>query len=187
MIKFNVVYNKGGIMKKENDWDKYFLNMCNTVAGNSKCLSRKIGAIIVNDNSIVSTGYNGAARGIPECQHRYKLDVLIIEKCKDIKHIDTNICPRYTLNYKSGEGLDICIAGHAERNALINAARVGVATKGLKMYMNCPISCKDCLTEIINAGIEEIIVTSMDYYDEASKYIIKYSDLKVCVFDCDID
>ena len=175
-------------MGKNNDWDKYFLNICNAVAQNSKCLSRKIGAIIVNDKSIVSTGYNGAARGIPECQYRYKLDPMVIERCK--KHngvVDESLCPRYALEYKSGEGLDICIAGHAERNALINAARVGVATKGLKMYMNCNISCKDCLTEIINAGIEEIIVLSMDHYDEASKYILKFSDLKVRLFDCDME
>ena len=172
-------------MKKDNNWDKYFLNICNAVAENSKCLSRKIGAIIVKDNIIVSTGYNGPPRGVPECQNRYTLDERVVDKCKGMD-IDKNVCPRYTLGYKSGQGLDICIAGHAERNALINAARVGISTKGLKMYMNCPTSCKDCLIEIINAGIEEIIVTEGDFYDETSKYLLEHSNLKVRKFNCDM-
>jgi dCMP deaminase len=76
------------------------------------------------------------------------------------------------LGYKSGEGLDLCVAGHAERNALINAARNGIAVKGTTIYMNCPIPCKDCLIEIINAGISEIVVTEQSFYDETSKYIL---------------
>ena len=91
-------------------------------------------------------------------------------------------CPRYYFGFESGKGLDICIAGHAERNSLINAARVGIKTKGLKMYMNCSIPCGDCLIEIINAGIEEIICIDETYYDEKSKYLLKHSNLKVRYF-----
>lgn len=188
-----------------NKWDKYFLNICKSVATNSKCLSRQIGAIIVKDKSIISTGYNGPPRGIPECDLRYINDgnlktlleksplnkpVLIKENDKippslypkGYIGVRTNICPRQVLGYKSGEGLGICIAGHAERNALINAARNGINVKDASIYMDCPIPCKDCLIEIINAGIGEIVCTSLDYYDETSKYIKQNSNLIIRSF-----
>ncbi len=145
-------------------WDEYFLKVCNTVAENSKCHSRQVGAIVVIDNSIISTGYNGPPRGVPDCKFR-----------------DSNSptgCPRHALGYKSGEGLEWCVAGHAERNALINAARHGVCVKGATMYMNCGIPCKDCLIEIINAGITEIVVTNLEYYDKMSEYLLRTSGLK---------
>ena len=77
----------------------------------------------------------------------------------------------------------MCVAGHAERNALINAARQGVATKGAKLYMNCGIPCTPCLVEIINAGIEEIIVTKLTYYDESAEYLVNNSKLKVRTYE----
>lgn len=194
------------------NWDKYYLDLCNTVATNSKCLSRKIGAIIVMDKSIISTGYNGPPRGIPFCGKRWNLDDMYISKLreryseetfktsdiysrlkecglghvmplpKNIVELETT-CPRRVLGYKSGEGLDLCVAGHAERNSLINAARHGIAVKGAIMYMNCPIPCKDCLIEIINAGISEIVVSKLEYYDKISDYIVKESDIKIRVFN----
>ena len=56
------------------NWDTYFLKVCETIALNSKCLSRKIGAIIVRDKSIISTGYNGPPSGVDPCSYRYTLD-----------------------------------------------------------------------------------------------------------------
>jgi dCMP deaminase len=178
-------------------WDAYYLRLCRAVASNSSCLSRKIGAILVQDKSIISTGYNGPPRGIPRCDKRWGVDTCLPEmpKCEEQEGIDTcspvipecekdddGRCPRRVLNYPSGKGLEICIAGHAERNALINAARNGICTKGTIMYMDCPISCKDCLIEIINAGVEEIVVTTLDYYDPASKYLVEHSGIKVRTF-----
>ena len=165
------------------NWDQYYLNICNAVAQNSKCLSRKIGAILVKDKSIISTGYNGPPRSVPHCSERYLLDPVIRELTKDIP-IDRGICPRQCLGYKSGEGLHLCVAGHAERNALINAARHGICTKGSTIYMTCGIPCKDCLIEIINAGVSEIVVTDMNsFYDTMSEYLIKHSNLKIREFD----
>jgi len=175
------------------NWDKYFFDLCNTIATNSKCLSRKLGSVIVFDKSIISTGYNGPARGIPSCSERYKLDEYYISKLKEksgkdpkkdnitqaMETILQETCPRYVLGYKSGQGLDLCVAGHAERNAIVNAARHGIAVKGAIMYMNCPISCKDCFTEIINSGIDEIVCTKLEYYDEVTKYIVKESKINV--------
>jgi len=166
-------------------WDKYYLDICNTVATNSKCLSRQIGSILVRDKSIISTGYNGPPRGVSHCGRRYLCDDGLVAELKgrNIKNIDFTKCPRQTLGYKSGEGLEWCIAGHAERNVLINAARAGIATKGAKLYMDCGIPCKDCMVEVINAGIEEVIVTKLSYYDFMSKFLVQESKIKVRVFD----
>jgi len=190
-------------------WDKYYYGLCKEVSKNSQCLSRKIGAILVKDKSIVSTGYNGPPRGVRTCDERWLVVHDTMRKVaieKSVKHpgndgissfenIDRNSdfyknhlegkCPRYVpeMGFKSGEGLEWCVAGHAERNALINAARVGIATKGLKIYMDCGVPCTPCLVEIINAGIEEIIVTGMTFYDQSSEYLIKESRIPIRVYD----
>ena len=164
-------------------WDTYFLDICNTVSTNSKCLSRKIGAIIVRDKSIISTGYNGPPRGVQSCSERYKNDEKLIQLINK-EHIqpeakDMNTCPRYYLGFKSGEGLEWCVAGHAERNAIVNAAREGVSVKGAIMYMNCGRSCTPCLIEIINSGISEIVTIKSTYYDLMGEYLVRESGLKV--------
>jgi len=154
-------------------WDEFFMQVAKEVAQNSKCLSRSIGAVIVRDKSIVSTGYNGPPRGVPECWNRnpnYERK-----------------CPRQLKGFKSGEGLYLCIAGHAERNAIVNAARFGIETKGTTLVCYCGIPCKDCLIEIINAGVIEIVykkgsstgVAGGDYYDHLSKYLVENSDILV--------
>jgi len=168
------------------NWDKYYLDICKVVAENSKCLSRKIGAVMVRDKSVISTGYNGPARGIPSCNKRYKIDeyfrMMLIDKGLDPDECDNNICPRYTLGFKSGEGLEICIAAHSERNAILNAARQGICTKESIIYMNCNVPCKECLTELINAGVREIVCTEITYYDKMSEYLINNSNLVVRTF-----
>jgi len=164
------------------NWDKYYLSICEAVALNSKCLSRKIGAIIVLDKSIVSTGYNGPPRGVPDCSKRYFLDRNLRDKGLNTINFETT-CPRQAMGFKSGEGLEYCIAGHAERNALINAARHGIAVKDATMYMTCPIPCKDCLVEIINAGISEVVVTKLSLYDISSQYLCEYGNIKIREYD----
>jgi dCMP deaminase len=170
------------------EWDKYFYTICKAVSSNSKCFSRQIGAILVKDKSIISTGYNGPPRGIPTCDKRYKLDnnlrQMFIEKGIDINNdsLFKGKCPRRILGYGSGEGLQYCVAGHAERNCLINAGRNGISTKYTKMYMTCSIPCSPCLVEIINAGVEEIIVSELNYYDVSAKYLIEQSELTVRKF-----
>ena len=168
--------------------DEWYYNICEEVSQNSKCLSRKVGAILVIDKSVVCQGYNGPPRGVPHCWDRYYIDPKLRELLtKDGKTPDENdirtVCPRYIAGFKSGEGLEWCVAGHGERNALINAAREGIRTKGAKMYMNCAVPCSPCLTEIINAGIEEIIITKEFYYDVSAEYLLKNSHLKWRIFD----
>jgi len=164
--------------------DQWYLEICDKIAEMSKCLSRKVGAIIVIDNSIIAQGYNGPPRGVPHCVERYDCDeeLKLITKSV-IGRINKQLCPRYNLGYGSGKGLEWCIAGHAERNALINAARHGIKVKGATMYMNCGIPCTPCLIEIINAGIEEIVVIDLEYYDKMSKFLLEKSGLKFKLFE----
>lgn len=177
-------------MNRGMEWDEWYHEICTTVAKKSQCLSRKIGAVLVRDKTIVSQGYNGPPRGVPHCWQRYninvdpKLHALLTKDGKTPSQEDiNNICPRYIAGFKSGEGLDWCVAGHAERNALINAARHGIKTKGAKLYMNCGVPCTPCLVEIINAGVEEIIITKMEFYDQSSEYLLKNSSLQYRVYD----
>lgn len=170
-------------------WDIYFHKICEAVASKSPCLSRKIGAILVKDNVVVATGYNGPARGVPHCGHdRFMKDEALKEALRNVitewprKTIDTT-CPRRLLKFKSGEGLHLCPAEHAERNCIASAARVGVSVKDTTLYMNCCIPCKNCLTLLINAGIKEVVVDNKTPYDKYSKFILDYSTIKIREFE----
>jgi len=173
--------------------DRWFYDLAVTVGSYSKCHSRKIGAVLVRDNSVISTGYNGPPRGVPTCDQRWVIDKVFKEKyghhIKPDEEKGTTpqdpkgICPRRIIGFPSGQGLEICPAGHAERNTLINAARLGVRTDKTKLYMSCGIPCTPCMAEIINAGVEEIICCKVAAYDETSVYLLENSDLKVRLFD----
>jgi dCMP deaminase len=174
-------------------WDEYFYTLCKAISSKSPCLSRKIGAVLVRDHSIVSTGYNGPPRGIPHCGHdRFmkdeylsKLitadpDYQLIWGAQDI----ANTCPRRLLQYESGEGMELCPAQHAEENAVSNAARIGASVIGTTLYMNCVIPCQKCFGTLINAGIVEIVVESIEVYDKHTKFLIDNSNIKIRKFLC---
>jgi dCMP deaminase len=172
-------------------WDTYFHSVCTTIATNSPCLSRKIGAILVRDNSIISTGYNGPARGIPHCgAPRFLAD----DSLKQLPYlIETNelysqteinnTCPRKLLGFDSGRGMEYCTAQHAEENCISNAARNGVSVLGSILYMNCVIPCKNCFSTLINAGITEIVVDDVEFYDIHTKFIADNSSIKIRSFN----
>jgi len=183
-------------MKRGMEWDQWYHEICIIVAKKSQCLSRHVGAILVRDKAIVSQGYNGPPRGVQTCDKRWLNDPELrkaagfeteyskyINQTQIERKYETElkgICPRYIpeMGFKSGEGLEWCVAGHAERNVLINAARLGIPTKGAKMYMDCGIPCTPCLVEIINAGIEEIIVTKLEFYDQSAEYVLNEGKIK---------
>lgn len=117
-------------------WDEYFLQLAELVASRSTCLRRQVGAVLVRDERIISTGYNGAPRGIRHC-----LEVG---------------CLREKEGIPSGQRYELCRGVHAEQNAIINAAYYGVATNGAVLYCtNQP--CIICARMIINAGIRKVI------------------------------
>ncbi|MBN1883945.1 MAG: cytidine/deoxycytidylate deaminase family protein [Candidatus Krumholzibacteriota bacterium] len=107
------------------------------VAERSTCLRRKVGAIIVRDKRIVSTGYNGAPRGIRHC-----LEVG---------------CMREEMGIPSGERHELCRGAHAEQNAIIQAAGSGRSLEGTTMYCTTA-PCSTCTKMIINAGITRLVL-----------------------------
>jgi len=167
-------------------WDRYFWETAKVVALNSRCLSRRMGCLLVKDNRILCTGYNGPPAGVPHCgTARLEKDAWLREMGEDVLTGDKvdRVCPRALLGYKLGERLDICIGAHAERNALITAARYGISTDGASLYVTGEVPCKDCLIEIINAGIKEVVCTRMSFYDDMSKFLVDESGLKVRLFE----
>ena len=159
MNRFQLMFEDPESQKR---WDNYFHKICEAVSTKSPCLSRQIGAILVRDKSIISTGYNGPARGYKHCRGN---------KPKTIAAHAT--CPRKLKGYTSGEGLHECPAGHAEVNSIINAARNGVSVMGATLYMNCIIPCKDCAIAIVNAGIKEIVIDELTPFHEMSLGILE--------------
>lgn len=172
------------------EWDSYYHEVCKAVSHKSPCLSRKIGAILVKDHSIVSTGYNGPSRGIPHCGHdRLMRDNTIHPELynglNNVIHPTrwNNECPRKIMAYASGEGMEWCPAQHAEENCISNAARLGTPTVGTILYMNCIVPCKNCFGTLINAGIVEIVVDKVDCYDKHTQYLIDNSSIKIRSFE----
>jgi dCMP deaminase len=142
---------KMGRVEKEN----YYLDIAQTVAERSTCLRRRYGAIIVRNDEIIATGYNGAPRGRKNC-------------------VDLNYCTREAMNIPSGQRYELCRSVHAEANAIISAARRD--TLGATLYMACTdpntgalipnsTSCTMCRRHIINAGIARVVIrdTPTDY------------------------
>ncbi|MCG2711048.1 MAG: cytidine/deoxycytidylate deaminase family protein [Candidatus Omnitrophica bacterium] len=138
-------------------WDKYFLSIAKLVAERSTCLRRHVGAVIVKDKRILTTGYNGAPSGLDHC--------------------DKTGCLREKLNVPSGQRHELCRALHAEMNAILQAAQYGISLNESIIYCtNHP--CIICAKMIINAGIKRIVVLS-SYPDEFAKEFLKEADIEV--------
>ena len=140
---------------KRIDKENYYLDIAQTVCERSTCLRRCYGAIIVQNDEIISTCYNGAPRGRKNCA-------------------DLNFCTREAMNIPSGQRYELCRSVHAEANCIISAARKD--TLGATIYMVCvdpktgnlipgSTSCSMCRRLIINAGIRRIVIrdTATDY------------------------
>ena len=133
---------------KRIDKENYYLDIAETVLERSTCLRRCYGAIIVKNDEIVSTGYNGAPRGRKNC-------------------MDMGYCAREAMNVPSGERYELCRSVHAEMNAIISAARRD--TLGATLYlagreaktgelMEHATSCSMCRRVVINAGIDRVVI-----------------------------
>ena len=134
------------------------MKIVNDVATRSTCLRRQIGALVVKNNVIVSTGYNGAPKGFPHC-----LDVG---------------CRRDKLNIASGERHEECVGVHAEQNALLQAGR---AAESATLYVNA-YPCKICAKLIINAGIIKVVITG-DYSDKEGLEYLKIAGIEIAFLD----
>ncbi|MBI4687376.1 MAG: dCMP deaminase family protein [Nitrospirae bacterium] len=132
------------------DWDDYFIEIAKVVSSRATCMRRRYGAVIVKDNVIISTGFNGSPRGVPNC-------------------IDTGRCTRKELNIPSGERYELCEAVHAEQNAIINGSpeRMKDATIYIAGFEEDNTfaegtPCLLCKRMIRNAQITEIVYLRKD-------------------------
>ena len=135
-------------MSKRRDKINYYLDIAETVSERSTCLRRRFGAIIVKNDVIVSTGYNGAPRGRQNCNELGK-------------------CYRDALGIPKGERYELCRSVHAEANAIISASREQMLDSTLYMCCTDPKtgeiiggmnSCMMCKRQIINAGISRVVI-----------------------------
>lgn len=138
-------------------WDEYFMSMAELASRRSTCLRRQIGAVIVRDNQVLATGYNGAPKGLVNC-------------------CDINKCVRQEMGIPSGERHELCRAVHAESNAITQCAVNGVSCKGGTMYVTAS-PCVMCLKQIINAHIVRIVAKEM-YPDDLSRDMLKESNIQ---------
>ncbi len=118
------------------DIDTYFMSIAELVKKRSTCIKQHVGAVLVKDSYIISTGYNGAPRGLPHCSEQ--------------------TCLRQTLG--SLEKSHLCRGVHAEQNTIIQAAIHGVSTENSTVY-STHFPCMSCTKILINAGVKEIVYT----------------------------
>lgn len=135
-------------------WDEYFMRIAKEVATRATCPRRSVGAVIVLDRRILTTGYNGAPHGLAHCTE---------VGCK----IVDGHCQR---------------ALHAEQNAILQAALNGVSTRGATVYVTCQ-PCNACAKMIINAGIERVVFEgdypdpfAMELFEEAGMELVRLRD-----------
>jgi len=137
--------------------DEYFMEMAQLVSSRSTCLRRKVGAVIVKEKRVLSTGYNGSPKGT--------------------KHCEELGCIRVKLNVPSGTRHELCRGVHAEQNAVTQAAYFGVSVDGATIYTTT-YPCSMCAKILINAGIKEIIY-SEGYADDLSKDLLEEAGIEI--------
>ncbi|MGN1039957.1 MAG: deoxycytidylate deaminase [Candidatus Fimimonas sp.] len=147
-----------------NKWDKRFMELTEQVAAWSSCFkeNRQVGAVIVKNKRILTTGYNGAPEGVSSCKERGE-------------------CLRTKLGIESGTRHELCYAVHAEQNAIIQAARLGIVLEGATLYCTHQ-PCVICAKMIINAGIKRIVYKN-GYPDEFAMQLLSEAGVKVDLYE----
>lgn len=144
-------------MHKRPDLNDYFMNVAEIVKTRSTCLRRQVGAVLVKDKQIISTGYNGAPANVEHCINKG--------------------CIRQAMNIPSGERHELCISVHSEQNAILQAAKHGQSTNNCILYVTHS-PCILCAKAIINAGIKEVYYKE-EYNDVTSKYMLINAGVKL--------
>ena len=137
-------------------WDDYFSEITDLVAKRSTCLRRKVGAVLVKNNRILATGYNGAPSGMVHCEEAG--------------------CIRESQHVPSGQRHEMCRALHAEQNVIVQAAYHGIAIAGATLYCTT-FPCVICAKMLINAGIEKIYYKE-GYPDELSAEMLQAAGIE---------
>lgn len=144
-------------MLQRPDWDSYFMSIAKEVSRRANCTRRQIGAVLVRDRQIISTGYNGTPKGIKNCSEGY--------------------CERCSSNVPSGKDLDKCSCCHAEENTIVQAALHGMQTKDAVLYTTFT-ACTQCAKMIINAGIKKVVAKE-DYPDDLGTQMLKEAGVEL--------
>jgi dCMP deaminase len=139
-------------------WDEYFMEIAHAVASRANCVKRKVGALIIVDRRIISTGYNGTPRGARNCNE--------------------GGCPRCAGAAVAGSRLEECLCSHAEENAITQAAYHGVSVRGGTIYTTlCP--CLMCTKMIINAGMGEVVHAAGYVMDDTAADLFRQAGVKI--------
>ena len=147
-------------------WDDYFMSIADLVAERSTCMRRHVGAVLVKDRRIVATGYNGAPAGIKHC-------------------LETG-CLREKLNIASGQNHELCRGIHAEQNAIIQAAKFGIALDGSTLY--CKMTpCRRCAMIIINSGIKRVVCEKHYHADKDTIELFTLADVELVVMNEEVE
>ncbi len=141
-------------------FDEIYMKIAHITSTRSVCIRRKVGAVLVKNNHIISTGYNGPPKGI--------------------KHCTPKTCIRTLQNIPSGERHELCRGLHGEQNAIIQAALFGVPISNSKIYITCT-PCIVCAKMLINAEIKEIIYEG-EYPDKLAMQMLKEANIKLTKF-----
>lgn len=144
-------------------WIEYFVVFAKLASARSTCLRRKVGCVLVKDNNIIATGYNGPPAGFKHCA-------------------ELGGCIREKMGIPSGEGLEKCRALHGEQNALVQAAKHGHSVKGSTLFCTFT-SCVTCTKLLINAGISQIYYIGDVYKDDLAMEMLRESDITVYIID----
>ncbi len=138
--------------------DEYFMKIAEVVSQRSTCIKRSVGAVLIKDSHIISTGYNGAPAGF--------------------KHCTPEICVRQ--NLKSGEKPELCRGVHAEINCIVQAAVHGTSIKGETTLYSTTFPCMSCLKLVINAGIKRLVYNNgYNMENKVKEEFINESDLHI--------
>lgn len=147
-------------------WDSYFLRLCNLASLRSNCMKRRVGAVLVSSNRILSTGYNGTPSGLKNCNQG-----------------GCSRCNNTLTSSGCGQNLEECLCLHAEENALLEAGRSKISGgpgvgEGAVMYCNtCP--CLRCAVKIIQTGIRKVVYQLEYSMDERTKAIFKEAGVEI--------
>ena len=144
-------------VNKRPSWEQYFLELADLVASRSSCLRRQVGAVLVKNERIIATGYNGAPRGLGHC-----LEIG---------------CLREAMQIPSGQRYELCRGVHAEQNAIINAANYGVSTQDSVLYCTRQ-PCIICARMIINAGITKVVHRG-DFDDQLAEQFLQEAGIEI--------
>ncbi len=148
-------------MNNRPSWQKYFIDMAYLVSTRSTCLRRKVGAVIVKNNQVISTGYNGAPKSVPHCS--------------------VTGCLRQQMNVPSGQRHELCRGVHAEQNAIVQAAVNGTSIQNAELYCTTQ-PCIICAKMIINSEIKRVFVAE-SYNDEMSLEMLTQANVELIKVD----